>query len=123
MHCTSCGQALPEPVGAKCPFCADPIDENDVSEAIRSELETDRTFLRIATPMDRSGWAIAAGYAALFCLIIVPGPLALGLGLIALWDLKHRPHKIGRGRAWFGIIAGSLATGVLLLIVVTSITR
>ncbi|MBN8646033.1 MAG: DUF4190 domain-containing protein [Planctomycetes bacterium] len=123
MHCTACAKPLPEPVGTKCPFCAEPIHDDDIAEAIRSELETDRTFLRIATPMDRSGWAIAAGYAALFCLIILPGPLALALGLVALWDLKRRPHKIGRGRAWFGIIAGGLATAVLLLIAVASTWR
>jgi hypothetical protein len=34
---------------------------------------------------------------------------------MALRDLKRHPHLQGAGRAWFGIIMGSLGTVLLLL--------
>jgi sugar phosphate permease len=64
-------------------------------------------------PVGRSGLAIAAGYAGLFALLIVPAPLALVLGLLAVRDIKKNPKKHGMGRAVFGIVMGALGTAVL----------
>ena len=64
-------------------------------------------------PVNLSPWAVAAGYAGLFCMIILPGPIALVLGLKALRDLDAHPDRRGRGRAVFGLIAGLLATVLL----------
>ena len=88
-------------------------------EALRAE----RSSLRFVVPMNTSAWAIAAGYAGLFCLILVPGPVALILGAVAVWDLKRRPNVSGRGRAWFGLIAGVLATALLGVIVVARLSQ
>jgi hypothetical protein len=74
--------------------------------------------LRYLVPVGRSGFAIAAGYLALFCVLLVPGPLALACGLLGLRSIARRPELLGRGRAWFGIVAGSVATAVLVFILI-----
>lgn len=117
MYCVSCGGQLADPAPATCPACGVPI----VGAAASSGAE--KAVVRMLLPVDRSGWAIAAGYAGLFCLIIVPGPLALILGGVALWHLKRNPKLHGLGRAWFGLVAGLLATLVLGVIVVAGLTR
>ena len=74
--------------------------------------------LRYLVPVGRSGFAIAAGYLALFSVLIVPGPLALVCGLLGLRSIARRPELLGRGRAWFGIVAGSIATVLLVFILI-----
>ncbi len=70
---------------------------------------------RMLLPIGRSGWAIAAGYLGLFCLAVVPGPIALIVSLIAIVDLRKHRKKGGWGRAIFGLIMGLLSTAILLL--------
>jgi hypothetical protein len=65
-------------------------------------------FERIAIPTQVSGWAIAAGYLGLFSIALFGAPFAIFAGIMALRDIKANPHKLGKGRAWFGIIIGSL---------------
>lgn len=67
-------------------------------------------------PVGRSGWAIAAGYAGLFALLLYPAPIALLLGIIAIVHLQKNPEKRGMGRAVFGLVAGVLGSALLLLI-------
>ena len=74
--------------------------------------------LTYLVPTGRSGFAIAAGYLALFSVLLVPGPLALACGLLALRSIARRPELLGRGRAWFGIVAGSLATVGLVFVLI-----
>jgi hypothetical protein len=70
-------------------------------------------------PVNRDGFAIAAGYLGLFSLI--PNPItsvaAIICGLAALSSIK-RTGKLGRGRAWVGLIIGGLSLGVFLLAVI-----
>jgi hypothetical protein len=74
-------------------------------------------------PINRDGFAIASGYFGLFSLL--PNPvtsvLAIAFGWIALRRIPTS-GKLGRGRAWFGIVVGglSLATFVLLVLVAAS---
>ena len=71
--------------------------------------------LRMIIPIDRSIWAIAAGYLGLFSLICFPAPIALIVGIVALRDIKQSGgKKHGLGRAWFGIIMGALFTLILI---------
>ena len=64
-------------------------------------------------PTGRSWQSIAAGYVALFATVIwVLGPVALGLGVWAL-RAAGRTGSHGRGRAWFAIVAGALASVAL----------
>ena len=56
---------------------------------------------------------------ALFATVVwVLGPVALWLGISAL-RTSSRTGVHGRGRAWFGIVVGALAT---LLMVITLVT-
>jgi hypothetical protein len=70
-------------------------------------------------PVNRDGFAIAAGYLGLFSLI--PNPItsvaAIICGIAALSSIK-RTGKLGRGRAWLGLIIGGLSLGVFLLAVI-----
>ena len=61
-------------------------------------------------PVNRSGYAIAAGYLGLFAVLVAPAPLALLFGTLALNDLKKHPSKLGKGRAIFGLVMGTLGT-------------
>ena len=78
--------------------------------------------LRMIIPIDRSIWAIAAGYLGLFALICFPAPIALIVGIIALRDIKQSGgKKHGLGRAWFGIIMGAIFTLLLIGGIITGI--
>jgi len=81
--------------------------------------QSDDAALRILLPVDRSGWAIASGYLALFSVLFVFAPFALATGILALKDIRRHPEKHGRGRAWFGIVMGALFSvlGLLMLLV------
>ncbi len=70
--------------------------------------------LRMVIPIGRSGYAIAAGYLALFSVLFIPAPFALLFGILALRDIKTNPEKIGKGRAYFGVIMGGLFSVFLL---------
>ena len=75
--------------------------------------------MRMLMPVGRSGWAIAAGYLALFSVLILPAPLALITAILAIRDIKRSkgsPHpKHGMGRAIFGLVMGIAGSLVLLL--------
>ena len=72
-------------------------------------------------PVNRDGFAIASGYLAL--LSLVPNPVtstaAIATGWIALRRIPTT-GKLGRGRAWFGIIVGGLSLGVCLALVLAA---
>lgn len=79
----------------------------------------DDALARMLLPVGRSGWAIAAGYLGLFSFLILPAPLALVAGILAILDIRRNPRKHGMGRAIFGIVMGLLGSAVLVLILVT----
>ncbi len=61
-------------------------------------------------PVNVSGWAIAAGYLALFSVLCLPSPAALFCGIMAVRDIRRKPKRHGLGRAWFGIVMGGIGT-------------
>ena len=75
-------------------------------------------------PVNRDGFAIAAGYLGLFSLF--PNPFtsiaAIVCGVLALKSIK-RTGKLGRGRAIFGIIMGGLSLGVILVVIIAAATH
>lgn len=81
----------------------------------------DDLFIRIALPVGRSLWAIAAGYVGLFSVLLVPAPLAILLGVVAIVDIRRHPEKHGMGRAIFAIVMGVLCTILLAVIIVLRI--
>jgi hypothetical protein len=75
-------------------------------------------MLRWLVPVGRSGWAVAAGYAGLFAVLVVPAPVALVLGILAVKDIDAHPGRLGMGRAIFALVMGtffSLILGMMLL--------
>jgi hypothetical protein len=77
-----------------------------------------REALHWVLPVGRSWQSIVAGYAGLLGLgIWVLGPFAIWFGLWALRRASTGGH--GRGRAVFGIVAGTVATALMVLAVVT----
>lgn len=87
--------------------------------ALAQHIPDDGGALNLLIPIGpQSGVAIAAGYLGILSLTVVPGPLALALGIFALRDLKAHPHKRGLGRALTGIIMGGLATIGLIAILI-----
>jgi hypothetical protein len=79
--------------------------------------------LALVVPVGRSGWAIAAGYFGLFSILILPAPLAIWFGVMAIRDIKKNPEKMGIVRAWFGILAGSFVILFLVIGLLSSAFR
>jgi Protein of unknown function (DUF2510)/Domain of unknown function (DUF4190) len=72
-------------------------------------------------PVNRDGFAIASGYLGLFSLI--PNPLTSTAAIACGWlALRRIPlsGKLGRGRAWFGIIAGGLSLAFFIVVVLVA---
>ena len=111
MFCTKCGKELPDGT-AFCPACGTSTADKPI--AVPSEEES----LKYILPIGRSGYAIAAGYLALFSVLLVFAPFALLFGILALRDIRLHPEKKGKGRAWFGIVMGGIFTllGLLVLL-------
>lgn len=81
----------------------------------------DDPAMRMLIPVGRSGWAIAAGYLGLFSFLILPAPIALITGILAIRDIRSHPDRHGMGRAIFGIVMGVLGTGFLIVSVIAAI--
>ena len=74
--------------------------------------------MRMLLPVGRSRWAIAAGYAGLFSVLVFPAPIAVILAILAIRDIKNHPEKHGLGRAIFGLVMGGLGSlGLVALLV------
>lgn len=72
--------------------------------------------MRMLLPVGRSGWAIAAGYLGLISVLMIPAPLAILTGVLAILEIRRNPKKHGMGRAIFGLVMGVLFTTLLLLL-------
>jgi hypothetical protein len=83
----------------------------------------DDPAMRLLLPVGRSGWAIAAGYLGLFSLLVLPAPLALFTGLMAVRDIRRNPKLHGMGRAVLGIVLGAIGTTVLAVLLFATYKR
>jgi len=63
---------------------------------------------RALAPIGRAPSAIVAGYLGLLSPTGVLAPLAIVAGVWALRALRRDPSLHGAGRAWFGIVMGTL---------------
>ena len=96
--CAYCGHEVSDQAAA-CPECGHP-------RSVPSG-EPDRVT-RMLLPVGRSGWAIAAGYVALFGIVIFPlAPLGGVLALLAVRDIRRHPQRHGMGRAVFALVIGA----------------
>lgn len=70
--------------------------------------------LRWVLPVGRTWQSVAAGYVALFAVLVWPlGPACLALGVAGL-RAADRKGLGGRGRSWFGVVVGALSTLAML---------
>ena len=87
------------------------------------EKTTEEKVLEWTVPINRSGWAIAAGYVALFNIpFVILGPISITLGIVGLLDAKKK-QKRGKGRSLFAIIYGAIATAILLYFIISIIAQ
>lgn len=106
VFCRGCGKEIHESA-VTCPHCGAPQGRS-------VSTNTESGSLKYVLPVGRSGWAVAAGYLALFSVLLFPAPFALICGIMALRDISNNPIKIGKPRAIFGIVMGSLGTLILI---------
>jgi hypothetical protein len=76
----------------------------------------DDPWMRALLPVGKAPLAVVAGWVGLLSLVCCPiiGPVAMVLSVVALVDLNHNPEKRGKGRAVFGVVAGSIASLIAL---------
>ncbi len=118
MYCPKCGE-LNDDNAFKCVHCGVVIQQIP-PQYVPKDIGND-SAMRMILPIGRSGLAIAAGYAGLFAFCVFPAPIALILSILAIYDLKRHPDKLGMGRAVFGLIVGALGTIALLALIVSGV--
>jgi hypothetical protein len=106
--CPICGESILA-VAVKCRYCGEFFDP-----ALKRQHSRPGQVDSLLLPVGRPISAIAAGYLAMFSVVPIFGLVAaipaLICGLSALKEIKRDPSLRGKGRAWFGIIAGGLFT-------------
>jgi hypothetical protein len=83
----------------------------------------DDPAMRLIMPVGTSIWAIIAGYLGLFAVLCLPAPLALIMGIVAVWDIRRNPRRHGMGRAIFGIVMGAIFSVPLLFFLIATIAQ
>ncbi len=78
----------------------------------------DDAAMRMLLPVGRSIWAIIAGYLGLLSVILLPAPLAVIMGIVAIIDIRKHPEKHGMGRAIFGIVMGAIFSVVFVIVLI-----
>ena len=124
--CPFCAESILS-VAKKCKFCGEYLDD----DLHRSNQASSSGLERMLIPVDRPVSAIASGYLALIGFVPMFGlPFSIGAiitGCVALKRLKQRPELSVAGRAWFGVICGSLMTllslGMLAFLIIGNIIR
>ncbi|MBA4019036.1 MAG: hypothetical protein C0483_17855 [Pirellula sp.] len=111
--CPGCSSEISDNV-YRCPLCAQYIG-GDIAPRNRTD-EAESAGMRILFPVGRSGWAIASGYLGLISILLIPAPMALFTGIMAIRDIRRNPKKHGMGRAVFGIVMGAFGTLSLLFV-------
>jgi hypothetical protein len=123
-----CGEWI-KAIAVKCRFCGEVLDADEAEVRLpgSSGAPTNEADAWLV-PTNVNGWAMASGYLGLISFFpllgVLTGIAAIIMGLVALKQLPRKRRQSGYGRAWFGIIAGSLGllghAVIILMILVSS---
>jgi len=120
--CPICGELIAAEA-VDCPHCGSYLGEGGRMEGGAGA----DPALSWLIPIGRSGWAIAAGYLALFSIFPLIGlPFSLGAvisGILAVRSIRQHSKLTGLGRAWFGIVMGCLTLFLQLAMIAAVITH
>ena len=114
MFCPTCGHKQ-ESTQATCAACGARLPTSAASG--------DAEALSVLIPVDTPWAAIAAGYAGLFSVLVLPAPVALALGAIGLAQISRRPGSRGRVRCWVGIVLGTCGSLAGIAMIVAACLR
>ena len=107
-----CGEMIAA-TAAKCRFCGHYLDPSLKPRSSGGSPLTDTVL-----PTNMPWSAIASLYLGLASFLMIFAPFSVIVSIIALATLKKHPEMNGRGRAWFGLIAGIIMTGFLIVMIV-----
>jgi hypothetical protein len=78
--------------------------------------------LGLILPVGRSPLSVIAGYLGLLSFLVgCLAPIALGVSIAAIVDLKRHPEKRGMGRAVFGLVCGTFVTVGMLVVLILAV--
>lgn len=120
MFCKECGKEINEKA-VVCVHCGVPTVAPPPPDEKSGTGQSDAA-MRMLLPVDRSSYAITAGYLGILSLLLIFAPFAIIFGVLAVKDIKANKDKHGMGRAIFGIIMGAIFSVVLVIAIVANVT-
>ena len=111
MACAKCGSDLPDGE-LVCSVCGMVANENEIKEPSFGQT--------VQQNITKSLWGIAARGFACLSIFLIPAPLAIFFGIMALKEIKKYPQRRGKISAWAGIICGSIGTLLLITVIIAS---
>jgi hypothetical protein len=120
MFCYKCGDENVDDASfcKKCGTAISPAAVSTQTQPAAPSPQQRTPGMDLLLPMRVSGLAFVAGYLGLASVLVIPAPLAILFGILALGDVERNPEKTGKGRAIFALIMGGLGLffGVMIAI-------